>query len=243
MARLHPSPPFDELTYYPTSRWIRGELGGETVVDSRRALLVWKPGKKTPIYAFPTADVSVPPDGTLAEFDDPDLAGYVTVAWDSLEHWYEENEEVFVHPRDPFVRVDTLKSSRHVRVEREGHVLAESDAPILLFETGLPTRYYLSESDVDGSLLGDSELETGCPYKGFASYRDVTVGGRRHPSLFWSYEHPFREAAEIKGRLAPYNERLDIFVDGELEERPESPLRRQAEQAKPAAWTVDRAPA
>ena len=138
----------------------------------------------------------MPPDVTLAEFDDPDLAGYVTVAWDSLEHWYEEDEEVFVHARDPFVRVDTLLSSRHVRVEREGHVLAESDAPILLFETGLRTRYYLSESDVDGSLLGDSELETGCPYKGFASYRDVTVGGRRHPNLFWSYEHPFREAAD-----------------------------------------------
>jgi uncharacterized protein (DUF427 family) len=235
MARLHPSPPFDELTYYPTSRWIRGTLGGETVVDSRRALLVWKPGKMTPIYAFPSEDVSVAPDITPAEFDDPDLAGYVTIAWDSLEHWYEEDEEVFVHPRDPFVRVDALKSSRRVRVQRDGHVLAESDAPILLFETGLPTRYYLPDSDVDASLLEDSELETGCPYKGFASYRDVVVDGRRHPNLFWYYKDPFREAAEVKGRLAPYNERLDVFVDGELQERPGSPLRRRAERTKQTA--------
>jgi uncharacterized protein (DUF427 family) len=159
----------------------------------------------------------------------------VTVAWDSLDHWYEEDEEVFVHPRDPFVRVDTLKSSRHVRVERDGHVLAESTAPVLLFETGLPTRYYLPESDVDGSLLTESELETGCPYKGFASYRDVTLDDRRHPNLFWSYQRPFREAAAVKGYLAPYSERVDLIVDGELQDRPGSPLRRQGERTRRAA--------
>jgi uncharacterized protein (DUF427 family) len=235
MAALHPSPPFDELTYYPTSRWIRGTRGGDTIVDSRRALLVWEPGKKTPVYAFPGEDVRRAPEEMVRGFDDPDLAGYVAVAWDALEHWYEEDEEVFVHPRDPFVRVDTLKSSRHVRVERDGQLLAESDAPILLFETGLPTRYYLREADVDGSLLKSSELETGCPYKGVASYRDVMLGGRRHPNLFWYYEHPFREAAEVKGRLAPYNERLDVFVDGELQDRPGSRLRRRTERAMQTA--------
>ncbi|MBV9337518.1 MAG: DUF427 domain-containing protein, partial [Solirubrobacterales bacterium] len=150
MAALHPNPPFDELTYYPTARWIRGTRGGDTAVSSRRALLVWEPGKMTPIYAFPVADVSLPSGDAMRGFGDPDLAGYVTVAWDAIDHWYEEDEEVFVHPRDPFVRIDTLKSSRHVRVERDGQLLAESDAPILLFETGLPTRYYLPESDVDG---------------------------------------------------------------------------------------------
>src|SRR5580692_7572789 len=121
-------------------------------------------------------------------FADPDLDGYITIPWDSLDHWFEEDEEVFVHPHDPFVRVDALKSSRHVRVERDGHLLAESDSPILVFETGLPTRYYLPERDVDPSLLADSDLETGCPYKGFASYRDVLLNGRRHRGLFWSYQ-------------------------------------------------------
>ena len=101
MAALHPSPPFDELTYYPSARWIRGTRADETIVDSRQALLVWEPGKMTPIYAFPKADVSLASDDAVRGFDDPDLAEYVTVAWDWLDHWYEEDEEVFVHPRNP----------------------------------------------------------------------------------------------------------------------------------------------
>jgi uncharacterized protein (DUF427 family) len=227
MAQLHPIPPFKELTYQPTARWIRGTLDGATVVDSRHAILVWEPGKKVPIYAFPAedvADASGQDSRTTRGFDDPDLAGYVTVPWDALEHWYEEDEEVFVHARDPFVRVDTIRSSRHVRVERDGRLLAESDAPILLFETGLPTRYYLPERDVDSSVLAESDLQTGCPYKGFASYRDVVLSGRRYPSLFWYYEAPFDEASRVKGYLAPYNERVDLEVDGELQDRPGGPL-------------------
>jgi uncharacterized protein (DUF427 family) len=195
-------------------------------------MLVWEPGKKVPIYAFPAEDVGVSADDALSlgvrGVDDPELSGYVTLPWEALEHWYEEDEEVFVHPRDPFVRVDALRSSRHVRVERDGQLLAESDAPTLVFETGLPTRYYLPERDVDTSILARSDLQTGCPYKGFASYRDVLVDGRRHRGLFWSYDDPFSAASEIKGRLAPYNERVDVIVDGELEDRPAGPLRRRA---------------
>ena len=236
MAALHPSPPFPELTYHPTSRWIRGTRDGAAVIDSRRALLVWEPGKMVPIYAFPADDVTLdsPDDGAslgVRRFDDPDLAGYVTVAWDALEHWYEEAEEVFVHPRDPFVRVDALRSSRHVRVERDGRLLAESNAPVLLFETGLPTRYYLPESDVDASALAASDRRTGCPYKGFASYRDVVLDGRRHAGLFWYYAAPSGEVAAIEGYLAPYNERVDLVVDGELQERPAGPLGRRVAEA------------
>jgi uncharacterized protein (DUF427 family) len=206
---------------------------------ARRTILVWEPGKNVPIYALPTEDVAL--DSHDAEpigvrgFDDPDLAGYVTVAWDSLEHWYEEDEEVFVHPRDPFVRVDALRSTRNVRVERDGQLLAESDAPILVFETGLPTRYYLPENDVDGSLLADSDLQTGCPYKGRASYRDLVLDERRHPNLFWYYEAPFHEVAQVKGYLAPYNERVDLIVDGQLQDRPDGPLGRKAQRHKLAA--------
>ena len=240
MAALHPSPPFEELTYYPTARWIRATRDGETVIDTRRALLVWEPGKMVPIYAFPSEDVSPASSGDatslgVRRFDDPDLAGYVAVPWDALEHWYEENEEVFVHPRDPFVRVDALHSSRHVRVERDGRALAESDAPILVFETGLPTRYYLPERDVDGAVLQDSDLQTGCPYKGFASYRDVTIDGRRHPNLFWYYKAPFGEVSEIEGYLAPYSERVDLIVDGAPQERPAGPLGRRGPASKRAA--------
>src|SRR5437588_1829364 len=224
MAVLHPLPPFDGLTYFPTSRWIRGTRGEDTIVDTRRAVLVWEPGKPAPLYACPNEDVRLDAgsDGAVETraFDDSDLEGYVVIPWNALEHWYEEGEEVFIHPRDPFVRVDALKSARHVRVERDGHLLAESDSAILVYETGLPTRYYLPESDVDSSLLGDSDHRTGCPYKGYASYRDVVLEDRRHSNLFWYYEDPFAEVAEIKGYLAPYNERVDLTVDGELQERP-----------------------
>lgn len=228
MAVLHPLPPFAELTYFPTSRWIRGRRGEETIVDTHSAVLVWEPGKKAPIYGFPHEDVNL--KSAAAEpvkargFDDPDLASYVTVLWDSLDHWYEEDEEIFIHPRDPFVRVDALKSSRHVRVERDGQVLADSDSPILVYETGLPTRYYLPEEDVNSSLLADSDHQTGCPYKGYASYRDVVLDDRRHPDLFWYYPAPFAEVSEIKGYLAPYNERVDLIVDGAPQERPAGPL-------------------
>jgi len=112
-----------------------------------------------------------------------------------------------------------------VRVERDGHLLAESDSPILVFETGLPTRYYLPERDVDPSLLADSDLQTGWPYKGVASYRDVVLDGRRHPGLFWYYQAPFREASAIKGYLAPYTERVDLIVDGHSQKRPGGPHR------------------
>jgi uncharacterized protein (DUF427 family) len=194
----------------------------------------------TPIYAFPVEDVALGAAGDAAalgarEFEDPDLSGHVTLAWGAVEHWYEEDEEVFVHPRDPFVRVDALRSSRHVRVERDGQLLAESDAPILVFETGLPTRYYLPEGDVEASVLEDSDLETGCPYKGFASYRNVVVDGRRHSNLFWYYKTPFAEVSEIAGYLAPYSERVDLIVDGELQERPAGPLGRRARAGNRAA--------
>lgn len=235
MAVLHPTPPFAELTYYPTARWIRATRGETTYVDSRRAVLVWEPGNKGPIYAFPVEDVELAADVESRGFDDADLAGFVTIPWDAMEHWYEEEEEVFVHPRDPFVRIDALPSARHVRVERDGHVLAESDEPILVFETAHPTRYYVPEADVEASLLRVSDLQTGCPYKGFASYRDVVLGERRHPNLFWYYEAPLREVQAIKGYLAPYNERVDLIVDGEAQARPAGPLTRRADSARAAS--------
>jgi uncharacterized protein (DUF427 family) len=228
----------DQLTFKPSPRWIRATLDGATVIDSRRALLVWEPGKVVPAYAFPRSDiraealegagerrVALRADGrTLSEaawtYDDPDLEGYLGIAWGALDHWYEEDEEVFIHPRDPFHRVDAMPSSRHVRVERDGQLIAESERPVLLFETGLPTRYYLPREDVDSSLLRDSETHTGCPYKGEASYHDVVIGEHRHRDLLWYYPDPYPVIAVIAGLLAPYNERVELIVDGDRQERP-----------------------
>jgi uncharacterized protein (DUF427 family) len=202
--------PADELSIHRNPRWIRGIRDGETVIDSRQALLVWRPPRRVPSYAFPRDDVTA---GVEARAD-PALDGYVIVRYDAVDRWLEEEEEVFIHPRDPFHRVDALRSSRHIRIECGGVLLAQSTRPVLLFETGLPTRYYLPQEDYDSSLLAASSTQTGCPYKGTASYFDVVIGNERHSDLIWCYRDPLAEVAAIAGLLAPYTERAEVWVDG-----------------------------
>lgn len=162
------------------------------------------------------------------------LADHVAFDWfgrraPGIEHWYEEDEEIFVHPRDPYKRVDPLPSSRHVQVSFGGRVLAETRRPVLLFETRLPIRYYIPPEDVDFSLLEATDLRTGCPYKGFARYWSVQVeggdGSGQNPSgknIVWSYPEPVRAASPIQGLVAFYNEVIDLTVDGVRLDRPVS---------------------
>jgi len=152
------------------------------------------------------------------------IAGYVTFDWNKMDAWYEEEEEVFVHPRDPYKRVDVIPSSRHVRVVVGGTPIADSRRPMLLFETGLPTRYYLPREDVRMDLLTPTTRSTRCPYKGVASYWTASVGDTVAEDIVWSYEHPIPECPKIAGLLSFYNERVDaIYVDGELETKPRTP--------------------
>jgi uncharacterized protein (DUF427 family) len=137
-----------------------------------------------------------------------------------MDEWYEEEVQVFVHPRDPYHRIDVLQSSRHVRVEVNGEVVAETQRPMVLFETGLPPRYYIPEEDIRMELLEESEETTRCPYKGVASYYSVEVGDERVEDLVWYYPEPIPEAARIKGLLCFFNEKVDLEVDGEEQERP-----------------------
>ncbi|HEY6359721.1 MAG TPA: DUF427 domain-containing protein [Vicinamibacterales bacterium] len=148
------------------------------------------------------------------------LSGYVSFAWGKMDGWYEEEEEVFVHARDPHTRVDVLPSSRHVRVVIDGVVVAESRRPRLLFETALPTRYYIPREDVRMELLEPTGLKTRCPYKGLASYWNLRVGGRVAQNIVWSYPDPIDECPKIRGLLSFFNERVDLYVDGELQARP-----------------------
>jgi uncharacterized protein (DUF427 family) len=152
----------------------------------------------------------------------PPIAGYLAFYWPMMDHWYEEDEEVFVHPRDPYHRVDILESSRHVRVSLNGEILAETERPKILFEAGLPARYYIPPEDVRQDVLLKSEKTTRCPYKGVASYWSVEVGGERVEDLVWSYQDPIPEAAKIKGLLSFFNESVDLEVDGEEQERPKT---------------------
>lgn len=137
-----------------------------------------------------------------------------------MDAWFEEDEEVFTHPRDPYTRLDILPSSRHVRVEVDGMTIAESTSPRLLFETGLPVRYYLPKTHVRMDLLTASDTESHCPYKGQAEWWSVRVGDTVREDLAWSYRTPLPESQKISGLVAFYDEKVDIYIDGVLQQRP-----------------------
>jgi uncharacterized protein (DUF427 family) len=228
---------------------IRAYLGGELVVDTIRPLLVWE-HRYYPAYYLPEEDVRtdlLTPDGTTQSpsrgdgttftivaggktvpraalrYDSPrieELRGTIRFEWSALDAWYEEDEQVFTHPRDPYTRVDILASSRHVRVEVDGVTVAESTRPTILFETGLPPRYYLPKTHVRVDVLRPSATETHCPYKGKAEYWSVEVDGRVHEDLAWTYRTPLPESQRIAGLVSFFDERVDLYVDGVLQERP-----------------------
>jgi uncharacterized protein (DUF427 family) len=154
------------------------------------------------------------------------LAGYVGIDWfgrpePGVDHWYEEDEEVWVHPRDPHKRVDAIPSSRHVKVSLDGRTLAESTHPVLLYETWLPVRYYLPADDVDQSRLQATDLLTRCPYKGIAHYWSVT-DAEQGKNIVWTYPEPIAAVEAVRDHVCFYNEFVDIEVDGVPVDRPQT---------------------
>ena len=166
------------------------------------------------------AGAQVAPDAVWS-YADPapecaEIRGYFAFAWPKMSAWYEEDEEVFVHARDPYKRIDMLQSSRDVQVIVAGEKVAATQRPVLLFETGHPVRYYIPREDVRMDLLEASATVTRCPYKGIASYWSVRVGDKLMKDLVWGYLNPIPESPKIKGLLCFFNERVDaIYVDGE----------------------------
>jgi uncharacterized protein (DUF427 family) len=152
------------------------------------------------------------------------LSDTIRFDWNAMDAWFEEDEQVYVHARDPYSRVDILQSSRHVRVEVDGVAVADTHQPRLLFETGLPTRYYIPKTDVRMDLLTPNDHTTACPYKGTAEYYDLTVAGKTYDNAVWWYRHPTPESATIAGYACFYNERVDLYVDGQLQQRPRTPF-------------------
>jgi uncharacterized protein (DUF427 family) len=155
----------------------------------------------------------------------PPVDGLVSLQFAAMDEWWEEDERVYVHPVDPYHRVDVRQSTRHLMLSLDGHVLAETRQPLMLFETGLPTRYYFPREDVKGELV-PSETHTQCPYKGEASYWSVRVGERVEKDLVWCYREPLPEVGRIAGLVAFFTEWLDLDVDGERQERPGTPWSR-----------------
>ncbi|WP_217241919.1 DUF427 domain-containing protein [Streptomyces sp. AC555_RSS877] len=171
-------------------------------------------------------------------FPAADLADHIAFEWfrrvgRGLDHWYEEEEEIFIHPRDPHKRVDAIPSSRHVVVEIDGTVVADTRRPVLLFETGLPTRYYIPREDVRLDLLEPTDHSTGCPYKGTAGYWSWRAGADVPPNLVWSYPDPLPAVGAVRDLLAFFNEAVDITVDGERQERPLTPFTRMLSAPSP----------
>jgi uncharacterized protein (DUF427 family) len=236
-----------------SAKRVRAYLAGRTVVDTKHPVLVWeKP--YYPTYYLPVEDVLAklekngeishwPSRGAATVYDVvidghtakaaalryrdspiPELRDLVRLEWNAMDEWLEEDEPVYVHPRDPYKRVDILASTRHVVVEVDGVRAADSTSPRILFETSLPARYYLPLSDVRMDLLRPSDTQTHCPYKGTASYWNVAIGDVEHRDLVWCYRAPLPESQKVAGLACFYNEKVDIYLDGELQERPKTPF-------------------
>ena len=227
---------------------VRAYLDNELVADTTHPLLVWEV-PYYPAYYIPVSDVHaelVPttkvdhspsrgdadvydvkttrttapraarryPDSPIEEIRDA-----VHFEWNAMDEWLEEDEPVYVHPRGPYTRVDILASSRHVQVAVDGETIADSHQPRILFETGLPPRYYLPLSDVRLDLMTPSQTETHCPYKGTATYWDLDVNGHHYGDFVWIYRTPLPESQKIAGFVSFYNEKVELYVDGMRQEQ------------------------
>ena len=262
---FEPPPPGTALYLEQTPKRVRAIIGGETVADSRRAMLLQESGLQ-PVYYFPPEDVRsellestdkhthCPKKGDASYYTirvgerevkngawyypeplegAPPIEDLIAFYWDKVDTWMEEDEEIIGHARDPYHRIDTRKTSRHIRISLDGQLLAETKRAVALFESNLPTRWYIPREDVVADLVrGDKD--TICPYKGHAGYYSVRLeNGELIENLVWFYAEPFSDALAVAGMLCFYDEKVDIELDGELEERPE-PVRRAHGQGQRA---------
>jgi uncharacterized protein (DUF427 family) len=182
----------------PFPRRVRGVRGGRTVVDSERACLVHRPGRP-PTYAFPAGDVEA---GAVVAEPDEHAPGHLAVAWDAVDAWYEEEERVNGHPRNPYHRVDCVRTTRHLRVEVGGVALVDTTDTLGVYETALAPRLYVHPDAVHAGVLVPSTTTSYCPYKGTASWWSATVQGVTVADVAWSYEDPLPESLPIRGLLS-----------------------------------------
>jgi uncharacterized protein (DUF427 family) len=206
--------PAGNFTYVEDSpRWIRARLGGETVADSRRTKLLHRFGK-LPVHLFPPEDVrrELLRDDAVHDHD-----GMLEIDFNAVDQWLEEDEELIGHARDPYHRIDARRTSRRVHVSIDGRPVAETTRAVVLFETGLPPRWYIPREDFLAE-LEPIDHPTTCAYKGRAKH--FSVAGE--DAVAWTYENPLNDAVPVKDLIAFYNERVDIEVDGEPQERPQT---------------------
>ncbi len=227
----------------PVPRRVRGMIDGRIVVDTTSALYLWE-WSPYPQWYIPVADIE---PGLLVDAGTSEqtsrgtarvhsvagradaarvygagpVEGRVRFQWSAMDSWFEEDEEVFVHPRSPYARVDAIRSGRTVRVELDAVLLAESSSTVMVFETGLPTRYYFPRTEVDFTALEPTDTVSSCPYKGTTGqYWSVRTPRGTYADYAWAYDFPTRQLLPITGLVAFYNEKVDISIDGEPVPRP-----------------------
>jgi uncharacterized protein (DUF427 family) len=236
----------------PTPKRIRVEVAGVTIADSRRAMMLHESGLQPLYYfppedvrteCFEPSDrhTRCPKKGEASYYTinaggetvengawyypeplpdaPPQLKGLIAFYFDRMGRWLEEGEEIGVHPRDPYHRLDVVATDRHIRISLGGELLAETTHALALFESNLPPRWYIPREDIVAELR-ESDTVTRCPYKGTASYYSVDVEGGQ--DVIWYYADPLPEVGRIKDRLCFFNEKVDIELDGVVQERPES---------------------
>ncbi|KAL0579054.1 hypothetical protein V5O48_002947 [Marasmius crinis-equi] len=228
-------PPFFSLPHIePCLKGVRALFGGAFIVDTRKAKLVWE-HPYYPFFYFPREEIpqkylkdgsggkgtydivvgSRRAEGAVKVFDGDDkLAGLAKIDFKAMDAWFEEDEQIFVHPKDPYKRVDVLQSSRHIRVEVNGVEVANTHRPRFLYETGLPIRTYIPKTDCKLDLLG------------VANYYNVQTSPEKEPTknVVWWYRNPNLECAAVNGFVAFYDEKVDVWVDGEKQSRPKTPF-------------------
>lgn len=215
---------FGKLRYEPTMKRIRAKRNGETLVDTTRAVLLWQPHHVVSAYAVPESDLvgAYEPGDDRPRLHDSVLADYVVLDFDQFDAWFEEDDAIMAHPHDPFHRIDIRRSSRHVRVERDGELLAESSRPTILFETLMPPRFSVPADDILAELR-PTETVTWCAYKGRAAYYSVVVGNGVVHDLAWTIPEPLVEGEGLEGLVSFFNDQVDITLDGELLATPTNP--------------------
>ncbi|KAK5013686.1 hypothetical protein LTR60_003447 [Cryomyces antarcticus] len=229
----------------PTPRRVRAFFNHTCVVDTTHALYVWE-HEYYPQFYVPQDTLK---QGCWSEKDDIGdgakilnihvgdretdrviafgakagaLNAMVRIEFGSVDAWLEEDTPIYVHPKDPFKRIDILDSIRPIKISIDGVVVASAPASMHLYETTLPTRYYLPLTSVDFAVLRTSKTVTACPYKGEAEYYDVVVNGKTHKDVIWYYRRPTLECALVAGHICFYNEKVDIELDGVKLERPKT---------------------
>lgn len=247
------------LYFEPLPHRIRAVVQGETVVDSTRPMLLHETGSLPVYWFRPedvrldllrrsgsedsergrasrwTLELEgrTIPDAAWSIDEPVDdaafLAGHVTLAWGAADEWFCEDEQIFGHARDPYSRIDVYRTTRHVHVSLDGCTLADTVRAKVLYETGLPPRWYIPPEDVRLGLLEPSSRRSRCAYKGSASYWSVRIGDRLVEDLVWSYADPQHDAEPVLDLLCFFNERVDLQVDGVLGERPRTQWSRDDE--------------